>query len=279
MTTVDNYQPCIDYECPFEEAVKENEKNKLEQRINIGGNTSEWVNKKMTVWMHTGHSIGEMLHAVKDFEAAASDISTPEDQKITQFKKCLGVQDRDPWDLVESSQDRRNAFTWEAAKKAWIANWVVDTTAKEIILYDWSSNKKYAKPAEENIPNHRARISMICNYIDMLPGNRGLLTSNEKKNLFYNSFSESWKKNYKLNGRNAEDDSIAQIEYYMEQQNKQADKQYKSRKQDPDKKKKDEEKKVTFKEGQGGNGGDSSCRIHGGHRCKKCIFNPQKNQA
>ena len=85
MTTVDNYQPWTDYECPFEEAVKENEKSKLEQRIKIGGNTSKWFNKKITVRMHTGHSIQEMLHAVKAFEAAASDISTPEDQNITQF--------------------------------------------------------------------------------------------------------------------------------------------------------------------------------------------------
>ena len=101
MTTVDNYQPCIEYKYPFEEAVKENEKSKLEQRINIGGNTYERVNKRMTVRMHTGHSIEEMLHAVKAFEAAASDISTPEDQKITQFKKCLGVQAREWWDIME----------------------------------------------------------------------------------------------------------------------------------------------------------------------------------
>ena len=112
---------------------------------------------------------------------------------------------------MESSRARRTAFTWEAAKKAWIENWVADTTAKETILYAWSSNKKYAKPAEENIPDHRARISLICNYIDMLPCNRGFLTSNEKMNLFYNRFPESWKKNYKLNGRNAEDNNIAQI--------------------------------------------------------------------
>ena len=184
MTTVDNYQPCIDYEYPFEEAVKENEKAKLEQRINIGGDTSEWVNKNMTVRMNIGHSIEEMLHAVKAFETATSDISTPEDQKITQFKQCLGVQARDRWGLMESSRARRTAFTWEAAKKAWIANWVADTTAKETILYAWSSNKKYAKPAEESIPDHWDRISMICNYIEMLPGNRGLLTSNENNNLF-----------------------------------------------------------------------------------------------
>ena len=156
-----------------------------------------------------------MLHALKSYEAAASDISTPEDQKITQFKKCLGVQARDRWDLMESSRARRTAFTWEAAKKAWIANWVADTTAKETILYAWSSNKKYAKPAEESIPDHRARISIIWNYIKMLPGNRGLITINEKKNLFYNSFPESWKTNYKLNGRKTEDDNIAQIEYYI----------------------------------------------------------------
>ena len=79
MTTVDNYQLCIDYESPLEEAVKENEKAKLEQRINIGGNTSEWVNKKMTARMNTGHSIEEMLHAVKAFETAVNDISTHED--------------------------------------------------------------------------------------------------------------------------------------------------------------------------------------------------------
>ena len=101
MTIVDNYQPCIDYECSFEEAFKENKKAKLVQRINIGGNTSEFVNKKMTVRMHTGNSIEEMIYAVKAFEAAASDISTPEDQKITQFNKCLGVQSRDQWDLME----------------------------------------------------------------------------------------------------------------------------------------------------------------------------------
>ena len=95
MTTADNYQPCVDYECLFEEAVKENENAKLEQRINIGGNTSKWFNKKMTVRMHTGHYIEEMLHAVKPFKAATSDISTPEDQKITQFKKCLSIQARD----------------------------------------------------------------------------------------------------------------------------------------------------------------------------------------
>ena len=74
----------------------------------------------MTVQIHTGHSIEEMLHAVKAFEAAASDISTPEDQKITQFKKCIVVQARDRWGLMESSRARRNAFTWEAANKAWI---------------------------------------------------------------------------------------------------------------------------------------------------------------
>ena len=84
----------------------------------------------MTVRMHTGHSIEEMLHAVKAFEEATSDISTPEDQKITQFKKCLGIQVRDQWDLMESSRARRTAFTWEAAKKSWIQNWVADTTAK-----------------------------------------------------------------------------------------------------------------------------------------------------
>ena len=56
---------------------------------------------------------------------------------------------------------------------------------------------------------------MICKYIDMLTGNIGLLTINEKKNLFYNSFPEYWKKNYKINGRNAKDDNISQIEYYM----------------------------------------------------------------
>ena len=95
MTTVDNYQLCIEYECPFEDIVKENEKANLEQRINIGGNTSKLVNKKMTLQMHTGHSVEEMLHAVKAFEAAARNISTPEDQKITQFKKCLCVQARD----------------------------------------------------------------------------------------------------------------------------------------------------------------------------------------
>ena len=59
----------------------------------------------------------------------------------------------------------------------------------------------------------------------MFPGNIGLLTSDEKKNTFYNRLSESWKTNYKLNGRNAEEDNIYQIEYYMEQQKKQADKQ------------------------------------------------------
>ena len=79
---------------------------------------------------------------------------------------------------MDSSRAIRNSFTWEAAKKAWISNWVADTTAKEKIVYAWRSKNKYAKPVEENIPDHRARISMICNYIDMLPGNRGLLTSN-----------------------------------------------------------------------------------------------------
>ena len=66
---------------------------------------------------------------------------------------------------------------------------------------------------------------MIFNYSDMLPGNRGLITSNENKNIFYNSFPESWKTNYKLNGRNAEDDNIAHIEYHMEQENKQYNQQ------------------------------------------------------
>ena len=85
----------------------------------------------MTVRMHTGHSIEKMLHAVKAFEAAASDISIPEDQKITQFKKCLGVQARDRWDLMKSSRARRTVFTWGAAKKACISHWVADTTAKK----------------------------------------------------------------------------------------------------------------------------------------------------
>ena len=84
----------------------------------------------MTVRMHTELSIKEMTHAVKAFESVASDIFTPEDQQITQFKKCLGVQSMDQWDLMESSRAKRNAFTWEAAKKAWIENWVAYTTAK-----------------------------------------------------------------------------------------------------------------------------------------------------
>ena len=112
----------------------------------------------------------------------------------------------------------------------------------------------------------------------MLPGNRGFLKSNERKNIFYNSFPKHWKTNYKLNESNAEDDNIAQIEYYMEQQKKQADKQYKSRKQEHDKKKKDKDKKFTFKKGQGVNGGDSICRIHGGHRWKNCRLNPQNTK-
>ena len=46
----------------------------------------------MTAQMHTGHSIEEMLHAVKAFEAAASDINTPKDQKITNSINALGYK-------------------------------------------------------------------------------------------------------------------------------------------------------------------------------------------
>ena len=64
----------------------------------------------------------------------------------------------------------------------------------------------------------------------------------------------------------------------MEQKKKQDDKQYKSRKQEHDKKKKYKDKKVTFKKGQGGNGGDSICRIHGGNRWKNCRLKPQNTK-
>ena len=69
------------------------------------------------------------------------------------------------------------------------------------------------KPTEMDVIPHQRRIKELCNYVDMLPGDRTTtLTKDERRNIFFNTFPKTWRDAFKITAHDVTTSSIKTIE-------------------------------------------------------------------
>ena len=262
MTTINKYNPCIDYKPPFDK------EEGTTIKLKIG-------NREGKIRLMTGSSVEEVLYTIKAFENKISDLNIPTNRIIKEFMNCLGSKARDRWAKLIKNRGEEFPLTpqgWDEAKSEWILDYAKDNKAKDAIISAWTSTSNYMKPREEGIEDHADRIDTICTYIDLLPGNHNILTDMERKSLLFNTFPKSWRSEFTLNRNDPELASEKEIKDFMEKKKELADKEdgAKERAKTKLKKLEDSKKKRDDKKGS------QPCRTHeGAHLWKDCPLNPR----
>ena len=187
MTTINKYNPCIDYKPSFDR-----EEGTM-VKLKIG-------NREGKIRLMTGSSVEEVLYTIKAFKNKIIDLNIPTNRLNKEFMNCLGSKARDRWAKLSTQRDREGLGPfpqteegWEQAKADWIIEYAKDSKAKDAIISAWTSTSNYMKLKEVEVEDRADRINTICTYIDLLPGNRNILTDMEKKSLLFNSFPKTWR--------------------------------------------------------------------------------------
>ena len=264
MTTINKYNPCIEYKPPFDK------EEGTSIKLKIGSREGK-------IRLMTGSSVEEVLYTIKAFENKIVDLGIPTNQIIKEFMNCLGSKARDRWAKLIKNRGEDFPSTqegWVEAKAEWILEYAKDKKAKDAIIAAWISTSNYMKPKEENIEDHADQVDTICTYIDLLPGNHNILTDMERKSLLFNTFPKSWRSEFTLNRNDPELASEKEIKDFMEKKKELADKEDNSKEKAKTKLKKLEEVKRKREDKKG----NQPCRTHEGmHLWKDCPLNP-KNQ-
>ena len=262
MTTINKYNPCIDYKPPFDK------EEGTSVKLKIG-------NREGKIRLMTGSSVEEVLYTIKAFENKISDLNIPTNRIIKEFMNCLGSKARDRWAKLIKNRGEEFPLTpegWSEAKSEWILEYAKDSKAKDAIISAWTSTSNYMKPKEENIEDHADRVDTICTYIDLLPGNHNTLTDMERKSLLFNSFPKSWRSEFTLNRNDPELASEKEIKDFMEKKKELADKENNHKEKTKTKLKKLEDAKKKREDRKG----SQPCRTHqGAHLWKDCPLNPK----
>ena len=262
MTTINKYNPCIEYKPPFDK------EEGVTVKLKIG-------NREGKIRVMTGSSVEEVLYTIKAFENKVSDLNIPTNRIIKEFMNCLGSNARDRWAKLIKNRGEDFPATpqgWNLAKTEWIIDYAKDSKAKDAIISAWTSTSNYMKPKDTNIEDHADRVDTICTYIDLLPGNHHTLTDMERKSLLFNSFPKTWRSEFTLNRNDPELASEKEIKDFMEKKKELADKEDNLKERAKSKVKKLEEAKKKREDKKG----NQPCRTHeGAHMWKDCPMNPK----
>ena len=185
MTTINKYNPCIDYKPPFDK------EEGTSIKLKIGSREGK-------IRLMKGSSVDKVLYTIKVSKNKIIDLSIILTNRfIKEFMNCLGSKARDWW--VKLIKNRGEDFPltlegWAEAKSKWILEYAKDNKAKDAIISAWwTLTSDYLKPKEVDKEDHADRVETICTYIDLLPGNHNILTHMEKKSLLFNTFPKTWK--------------------------------------------------------------------------------------
>ena len=262
MTTINKYNPCIDYKPPFDK------EEGTSVKLKIGSREGK-------IRLMTGSSVEEVLYTIKAFENKIVDLNIPINRVIKEFMNCLGSKARDRWAKLIKNRGEDFPLTaegWSDAKSEWILEYAKDNKAKDAIISAWTSTSNYLKPKDVDIEDHADRVDTICTYIDLLPGNHNILTDMEKKSLLFNTFPKTWKSEFTLNRNDPELASEKEIKDFMEKKKELADKEDSNKERTKAKLKKMEETKKKREDRKG----NQPCRTHEGiHLWKDCPLNPK----
>ena len=233
MTTINKYNPYIDYKPPFDK------EEGTSIKLKIGSREGK-------IRLMTGSNVKEVLYNIKAFENKIIDLNIPTNRIIKEFMNCLGSKARDQWAKLIKNQGEDFPLTeegWTEAKTEWILEYAKDSKAKDAIISAWTSTSNYMKPREVDIKDHSDRIDTICTYIDLLQGNHNILTDLENKSLLFDIFPKTWKAEFTLNWNNQELASEKKIKDFMEKKKELANKEDSNKERTKSKLKKLEETK------------------------------------
>ena len=191
MTTVSIHEPCLTYIKPFDES--EGDKYKLvAEPVDPADARSVRMLRKFT-----GNSIEELLYTRQIFLDATFDCGVDEASLFVEWQAMLGANPRMKWRSATMANNQllfpetRNGF--DLAMEAYIMIYAEDPNAKETVINSFAASKLFKKPVESSIKDHQDRMETIMYYVDALPGRRGQLSIQERKNVFFNSPPEAWK--------------------------------------------------------------------------------------
>ena len=269
MTTVSNYEPCLDYKVPFDDTGESKNTIKI------------YADRRTNFYMRVlgGNSAEELFFTIKDFEHKADTYGIDDDEKLLKFPTILGASARTKWRAMlrdlgpnpfpgpRTRHDPDQTTPWEKARLAFIQYWVEDPRARETILASFIDNsRRFIKPAEVEVRDHEDRISLICDYIDMLEKDK-ILDRQERTNIFFNTFPRSWKEEFQDTAKDIATASTRVVREYMTRKKKKLDREHTSN----ERKKEKKEKKTQSKSKE-------ACKIHGancGHSWSECRRNPR----
>ena len=277
MTTVSIHEPCLTYIRPFDES--EGDKYKLvAEPVDPADAKSVRMLRKFT-----GNSIEELLYTRQIFLDAIEDCGVDEGNLFVEWQAMLGANSRMKWRSATRLnnnlifQETRDGFN--LAMEAFIMIYAEDPNAKETIINSFAASKLFKKPIEATIKDHQDRLETIMYYVDVLPGRRGTLSQQERKNVFFNSHPEAWKKEFQLM-RNINQSTMTVIRDFMTIKKLESDKTSKKKETETKKKKENDNKskhgRVAKGKG-GGKAGKGNCRSHpqGNHDWKDCYLSPR----
>ena len=204
MTTVNIYEPCLSYEVPFDDTGE----SKDTRKIYVG-------NRNFYMRVLRGNSTEELLFTIKDFEHKAEIYTINAANKVNQFKKILGPSALHKWANMERARanpiDRHTP--WLEVRRDFIRHWVEDPNARATLLASFiDGTKRFRKPTDTEVNDHEERITIICDYIDMLAdGNTADLTERERTNIFFNTFPKSWQEAFQETARDLTTATTRQI--------------------------------------------------------------------
>ena len=100
----------------------------------------------------------------------------------------LGANSRMKWRSATSAKNllilQVTIDDFDLAMVAFIMIYAEDSNAKETIINSFAASKLFKKPIDSSIKDHQDRMETIMYYyVDVLPGRRGRLSQQERKNV------------------------------------------------------------------------------------------------
>ena len=276
MTTLSKYEPSLTYEPSFDTASSLESKKLVMTLGDEDEKEKEYMSGKIRVCSST--TTEEVLYTYRIFKDFIQDVQSAlkkgkelrKGQELSAFKQVLGPEARASFkDMVRNinSKDGKKGAAlvsdpfdgdFDKAFKAFILHVVEDPEAKESVIAAFGDGKTFLKPADVSVRAHQQRITELCNYVDLLPGDRKDLTDDEKRNIFFNTFPKSWKDAFRKSAHDVTTSSIQTIKEWMTIKKDEMDKDYNKKKKEKESKKGD---KKPMKKGK--QNSSDICKIHG----------------
>lgn len=197
MASLFTYEPSISYEKSFSSSSKHEA-----QTARIA--THNGAEARVRVFTGDG-GVEELLCTIRDFRAAteSSGNSGSSSNNVlglsALWKQCIShsLVPKQKWqevtDEANATEVAENiSINFDQRLAMLVRKYAPDPKAKETMINCLNNDKTFTKPPRVGVADHWERIETVMDYIDMLHGERGNPTREERKKLLFGSFPKEW---------------------------------------------------------------------------------------